>query len=86
MRLRVNGTGPSGEGYRVWLDDIEQEKITDLALTMGVGRFTRVTITYYVEAVDLDVEAEQSGAPGSPQWGAECEEFGCHDEQESGKP
>lgn len=34
---------------------------------------------YYVGNALID-------GPGSEQWDAECEEFGCHDEQESGKP
>lgn len=29
-------------------------------------------------------DAEQPGGPGSPQWEAECEEFGCRDEAQAG--
>lgn len=28
---------------------------------------------------DLDQQLQRLDGPGSPQWDAECQEFGCHD-------
>jgi len=58
MRLRISGSGPTGRGYNVWLDDVEQTRVTDVALRMGVGQVNEAVITYLVTEVDLDVEAD----------------------------
>jgi hypothetical protein len=63
MRLRISGKGGTGRSYRVWLDDVEQTKVTEVALDMGVGRINKATITYLVDEVDLDVEVYGAQVP-----------------------
>jgi hypothetical protein len=44
----------------------------------------RFVVDTVVESMELGW-CEQLDGPGSPQWEAECDEFGCH-EQEPGQP
>jgi hypothetical protein len=59
MRLRIVGTGPASG--RVYVDDVEQEHVTDVVVILGVHQVNRAMITYTAVEVDLDIDAEIDG-------------------------
>jgi hypothetical protein len=65
MKLRISGKGDIARGYRVWVDDVEQERVTDVTIVMSVGRANKATITYTAVEVDLDVDDLEE--PRGPQ-------------------
>jgi hypothetical protein len=48
----------------VWVDDVEQDRVTDVTIVMGANTFNKATITYTAVEVDLDVDdlEESSGS------------------------
>lgn len=61
MRLRISGRGHLGHCYSVWLDGVEQTRVTNVVLDMGVDRVNKAQITFIVDDVEVDMEIPPPG-------------------------
>lgn len=57
-RVRIWGTGPTGDSYNVAIDG-KRVRVTAVSCYLGVGERNEVTITMPADDVDIDIETDE---------------------------
>jgi hypothetical protein len=58
-RLRIRGTGHSGYGYQVFIDDKLRADVTRVELKWDGNEVNEATVTYVVDDLDIDTEVPE---------------------------
>lgn len=56
-RVKIIGK-EHGKDIRVYIDGVEQKHVSNVIVDLSANNFNKVTITYHVEDVEIEIDAE----------------------------
>ena len=61
MKLVLKGSGGTGRGYELWLDDVKQERVQGVVLNIHAREINTATVTYMIDGAEVEITLPDEG-------------------------